>query len=140
AFESKAVLLSSILVSDDQQHSFDVAAVEGSMRVPAGCYTLARGQIGLGRQRVFISPGRTTPIKLAAGESKTYHWGGPIRSEFEFNRSGNQVSFSPDAIWYYGNAGEQYVGWTPIGKSPEFTITDADTGAVLEVAILPGSC
>lgn len=139
-FQSKAVLISSIIVSEDGQHSFDIGAVQGAVTVPAGKYRLAAGQIGLGGQRVFINTGRTEPIVLEAGESRTLSWGGPLKSEFKFNRSGNEVVFSPDAIWYFGNAGEQYVGWTPKGKSPEFTITDAKTGAVLEVAILPGSC
>ncbi|MEM7561242.1 MAG: hypothetical protein AAF394_19125 [Planctomycetota bacterium] len=139
-FESKAVLLSSIIVSEDGKHSFDVGAIQGSVTVPAGTYKLAAGQIGLGKQRVFIEAGQVAPIKLLAGASKELKWGGPIKSEFRFDRVGNQVQFSPDAIWYYGKAGERYVGWSPIGKSPEFKITDADTGAVLEVAILPGSC
>ena len=139
-FQSKAVLLSSVIVSEDGKHSFDVGAVQGAVKVPAGKYRLAAGQIGLGNQRVFITAGRTQKIELAPNEVKALDWGGPLKSEFQINRSGNQIIFSPDAIWFYGNAGEQYVGWTPKGKSPEFKITDAKTGEVLEVAILPGSC
>lgn len=139
-FNSKAALLSSIIVSADKQHSFDVGAIEGPIKIPAARYSVVHGVLGLGEHRVQISSGRMQPFELAADEIKTFDWGGPITSEFKFARAGDQVQFSPNNVWYYGKAGEQYVGWNPIGKSPEFRVLDADTGAVLEVAILPGSC
>ncbi|MEE2937427.1 MAG: hypothetical protein VYA84_15675 [Planctomycetota bacterium] len=140
SFHSKGVLLSSVIVSEDGQHSFDVGAIQGPVEVPAGTYSIVGGVLGLGNHRVQIASGRMSPLNLAAGSSTDFDWGGPIVSEFQFARRGNQVQFSPDHIWYYGRAGEQYAGWNPIGKSPEFKILDADTGVVLEVAILPGSC
>lgn len=140
SFNSKAVLLSSVIVSENGQHSFDVGAIEGAIKVPAGKYRVFGGILGLGEHRVYISAGRMNPLELAADETKKFDWGGPIASEFEFARVGDKVQFSPNHIWYYGKAGEQYSGWNPIGKSPEFKVLDADTGAVLEVAILPGSC
>ncbi|HIF52688.1 MAG TPA: hypothetical protein EYQ87_01585 [Candidatus Nitrosopelagicus sp.] len=80
------------------------------------------------------------PLNLLQAKTTEFNWGGPVESEFQFARVGSKVQFSPNQIWYYGKAGEQYAGWNPIGKSPEFKILDADTGAVLEVLILPGSC
>lgn len=139
-FNSKAAMISSVIVSTDNQYSFDVGAIEGSVKVPAAKYRVVRGVLGLGEQRVQILAGRMTAFELTADETKTVDWGGPIASEFEFGRTGGQLQFSPDHVWYYGKAGEQYVGWDPIGKSPEFKIVDADTGEVLEVAVLPGSC
>ena len=139
-FNSKAALLSSIVVSSDGKHSFDVGAIDGPIKVPAAKYRVLHGVLGLGEHRVQISSGRMEPFELKPGNTKTFNWGGPIASEFEFARSGDQIQFSPNQVWYYGKAGEQYVGWNPIGKSPEFRVLDADTGAVLEVAILPGSC
>ena len=140
SFNSKAVLLSSVIISADRNHSFDVAAIEGPVRVPAGKYTVVAGVVGLGQHRVTISAGRMKPLALEANRSKKFDWGGPVASEFQFARVGDAVQFSPNAIWYYGKAGEQYTGWHPIGKSPEFKVLDADTQVVLEVAILPGSC
>ncbi|MEM8669034.1 MAG: hypothetical protein AAGG48_16045 [Planctomycetota bacterium] len=140
SFHSKAVLMSSVIVSEDRQHSFDVGAVEGPMTIPAGDYTVVSGTLGLGEHRVQITAGRMERLDLVTDSSTMFDWGGPIESEFRFARRGNQLQFSPDQIWYYGRGGEQYVGWNPIGKSPEFKILDADSGAVLDVAILPGSC
>lgn len=140
SFKSKAVLLSSVIVSQDGQHSFDVGGFEGSIRVPAGDYRIASGVVGLGNQRVKVLPGKSKSLKLEPGSTTQYQWGAPLKPEFDFARSGGEIQFTPDQIWFYGSAGEQYVGWTPIGKSPEFKICNADTGAVLEVAILPGSC
>lgn len=140
SFNSKAVLISSVIVSADKKHSFDVGAIEGPIRVPAAKYSIVGGTLGLGEHRVHISSGRMEPFQLASGTKREIDWGGPVASEFRFNRAGDKVQFSPDQIWYYGKAGEQYVGWNPIGKSPEFKILDKETGAVLEVAILPGSC
>lgn len=140
SFSSKAVLLSSVIVSSDKQHSFDVGAMEGAIKVPAGEYQVFAGLLGLGEHRVQIRSGKMTPLELTPGKSQTFDWGGPVSSEFQFARVGNQVQFSPDHVWYFGKAGEQYLGWTPIGKSPEFKVLNAETGAVIEVAILPGSC
>jgi len=74
-FQSKAVLLSSIIVSDDGKHSFDVGAAQGSVTVPVGKYRLAAGQIGLGRQRVFINAGRTKQILTGPKYQTHYHAG-----------------------------------------------------------------
>lgn len=140
SFESKAVLLSAVLLSKDRLHSFDVGAAIGPIEVPSGTYNIAGGLLGLGDHRVTIGAGKMKPVELAPDESSTVDWGGPTRAEFQFARSGDQVKFSSNAIWYFGDAGEEYSGWRPIGKSPEFKIIDAKTGVVLEVAILPGSC
>ena len=39
----------------------------------------------------------------------------------------------------YGAAGEQYSGWNPIGKSPEFTVKEKGSGAELARAVFAGS-
>ena len=140
SFNSKAVLLSAVIVSADKQHSFDVGAFEGAVTVPAGTYTVVGGQLGLGEHRVQIGAGRMKPLQLKPDASEEFDWGGPVASEFQFARAGDKVQFSPNHIWYYGKAGEQYAGWNPVGKSPEFKVINADTGVVMEVAILPGSC
>jgi hypothetical protein len=140
SFDAKAVLLSAVLLSQDQRHSFDVGAALGPIEIPVGTYTVAGGLVGLGEHRVQISAGKMKPLQLMTDQTTTFDWGGPVKSEFRFARRGDQVQFSPDAIWYYGSAGEEYSGWMPIGKSPEFKVVDAATGVVMEVAILPGSC
>ncbi len=140
SFNSKAVLLSSVILSADRKHSFDIGAIEGPVRVPAGKYSVVSGFVGLGQQRVQIKAGKMKPLNLLADRSRKFDWGGPVSSEFQFARVGDQIQFSPNAIWFFGKAGEQYTGWNPVGKSPEFKVVDAETQVVLEVAILPGSC
>ncbi|MDB4419383.1 hypothetical protein N9250_00835 [bacterium] len=140
SFNSKAVLLSSVILSADRKHSFDIGAIDGPVRVPAGKYAVVSGVVGLGQHRVEIKAGKMKPLNLMADRSKSFDWGGPVSSEFKFARVGNEIQFSPNTIWYFGKAGEQYTGWHPIGKSPEFKVVDAETKVVLEVAILPGSC
>ncbi len=140
SFNSKAVLLSAIIVSADKRHSFDVGAIEGAVKVRAGTYSVVSGQLGLGEHRVHIGAGRMKPLNLNPDTAEEFDWGGPVASEFQFARAGDKVQFSPNHIWYYGKAGEQYAGWNPVGKSPEFKVIHADTGVVMEVAILPGSC
>jgi len=140
SFAAKAVLLSAIVRSRDGRNSFDFGAFVGPVEIPAGTYEVVAGSVGLGEHRVQIGAGRMKPLRLAANQAQTFNWGGPVRSEFQFARKGGKVEFSPQTIWYYGQAGEEYFNWTPIGKSPEFKVTNADTGVVLKVAILPGSC
>jgi len=56
-FNSKAAMISSVIVSTDNQYSFDVGAIEGSVKVPAAKYRVVRGVLGLGEQRVQILAG-----------------------------------------------------------------------------------
>ncbi|MHC5025771.1 MAG: hypothetical protein ACYTGR_03300 [Planctomycetota bacterium] len=139
-FETKARLLSAVVRSTDGSHSFDLGRHTGAVDVPAGRYEIISGRLGLGAQTVRVAPGRATPIDMAHGSVKTFAWGGPVEGEFNYLRNGDQVAFSPNAIWYYGAAGEEYLDWNPIGKSPQFEVVSKATGEVLEVLILPGSC
>ena len=140
SFDSRALLLSAIIRSADGKNSFNLGMIDGPVDIPAGSYNMISGAVGLGQHRVYIGPGQMQPLKLAAGTSQEFDWGGPARSEFRYERQGARVRFTPQKIWYFGAAGEEYFGWAPVGKSPEFTIRNADTGVVIEVAILPGSC
>ena len=134
-----AKLLAAIVRSADGAYAFDLAATPGPVTVPAASYEIMTGALGLGRQRVEVTAGRAEAIDVTPGASTTLTWGGPVDAEFEYERAGEQVVFSPDHIWYYGAAGEQYSNWDPIGKSPTFTVRNAVTKEVLEVVILPGS-
>ena len=95
-----------------------MASTKGSVKVPAGIYEIVSGTIGLGKQRVRVRQGRMEPIVLAENGKESLDWGGPVKAEFDFLRAGTQVQFSPNSVWFYGNAGEEYFGWNPIGKSP----------------------
>jgi hypothetical protein len=139
-FDAQARLVAAVVRSTDKEHSFDLAPFDAPIDVPVGEYEIVTGVIGLGKQSVRVGAGRCEPIALGSGDESVFDWGGPVAAEFQYMRRGDEVVFHPDAIWYYGAAGEQYEKWNPIGKSPVFTINDKASGNVLEVLILPGSC
>ena len=141
-FTTKAKLLSAVIKSTDGKYSFEMAkAPEGGMSVPAGKYILHNGELGLGEGRLGMRQGRSKAIEVAAQDTATPTWGdGPARAEFAFKQQGGEVAFSPDAVWYFGAAGEEYFGWTPLGKSPRFKISDRTSGKELAVTQFPGSC
>lgn len=138
-FESKAKLLSAVMVSTDGRHSFDFAGTEGGLRVPAGSYQIHRAQLGLGKMLVDVTAGDAKPLVVREGRRTSWQWGGPVRAEFAYQRKGDTVVLDPRAVWYFGRSGEEYKGWNPVGKSPEFTIADSVTGQALTSAVFPCS-
>ena len=117
-----------------------MAGAGAGMLVPAGDYVLAWGELGLGQSRATIRAGRSAPMSVAAGGVTSTTWGGPVKAEFAYARQADKVNFSPDHIWYYGDKGEEYLGWTPLGKSPKIVIDDGTTGRQIAETYFPGSC
>jgi hypothetical protein len=138
--DTKAKVLSAVVRSSDGRFCFDMAQVQTGLLVPAGSYQLVQGTIGLGESRVAMTAGRSKPFEVRAGGMQELSWGGPVQAEFAYRHSGGQVDLSPDAVWYYGAAGEEYKAWAPIGKSPEFTIRNRKTGREIAQAYFPGTC
>ena len=140
-FESDGKLLWGLVANKDRSLCFDVASCEGALQVPAGRYHFLKGLLGQGRQRVGIAPGRMSAIEVSPGEdSSPIRWGGPVIGEFEYQRRGTRVSFDPSNVRYFGQQGEEYFGWSPIGKSPKFVLTNRKTGKEVATAFFPGSC
>lgn len=137
--ETKGKLLAAIVQSEDERYSFDLARASGGLRVPAGTYRIVRGKLGLGKGFVRVIPGRANELVVAPGGETVLDWGGPVVAEFEYVRRGGLVQLDPNRVWYYGAAGEEYVGWTPIGKSPVFTIKERALGTELAEATFPGT-
>lgn len=138
--ECKAKLRGAIVTSVDGQYSFNAAAGEPALRVPAGRYVLHNGEIVLGDAHATLATGRAQPIEVKADEQNVIAWGGPVQAEFAFHRDGDQVGFAPAEIWYYGKQGESFFDFMPLGKSPDFTIKNKQTGEVITVARFPGNC
>jgi hypothetical protein len=138
-FDTKARLVHLVIGSKDGRHSFEVSNREGAMRVPAGLYTIQSGALGLGKSRVTIRQGRMRPIPVRKDKQKILAWGGPLSAEFSAQRGGGQVAFDPARIWYFGSAGEEYVDWTPLGKSPVFHVIDKKLKKEVATAIFAGS-
>ena len=138
--ETKAKVLSAVVRSQDGRYCFDVAKVQAGQRVPVGKYSLVSGTIGLGKNSVRMVGGRSKSFTVATDGTREVTWGGPVKAEFAYRHSGGEVALSPDQVWYFGAAGEEYVGWTPIGKSPEFSIRNKKTGREIAQAYFPGTC
>lgn len=134
--EAKGKLLSAIVISADRKHSFELSG--GATPVPPGVYRLHAGKLGLGSAELGVRQGGAADLVVSAGRTVALDWGGPARAEFAYQRKGDQLILSPDQVWYFGDAGEEYFGWNPVGKSPEFFI-ESD-GEVIATAIFPGSC
>lgn len=138
--ETKAKVLSAIVKSADGRFSFNLANAAQGMKIPAGSYAVVTGALGIGEQRVSFETGRSRMLKVRAAEKTSMNWGGPVQAEFAYRRQGDQLHLSPDAVWYYGKAGELYHGWNPIGKSPRFVVRALKTGREIAEAYFPGTC
>lgn len=139
SLDAEAKLLTAVVRGEDGRHSFDLAGTEEGLRVPAGRYELHSGSFGLGRARVWVTRGDAESLVVPAGGRVELDWGGPVRAEFAYRRRGDELAFHPDHVWYYGAAGERYVGWQPIGESPEFRVLERESGTELAKAVFPGS-
>lgn len=138
--DTKAKVLSAVLKSIDGQHSFELSRAKGPMLVPTGKYLVHGGELGLGGNRMKFRRGNSKSVKVVADEPRTLGWGGPVKAEFAYQRQGGKVGLSPDAVWYYGNQGEEYYDFVPLGKSPKFTIANKKTGREIATAYFPGTC
>ena len=134
--ETNGKLLSAVVSSTDGQYSFDLA--RGAQVVPVGSYRIHSGAIGLGETTVGVRRGHAEDLVIQDGATAQLEWGGPARAEFAYRHAGDKVEFRPDEVWYYGNSGEEYTQWQPVGKSPTFDVIR--DGEVIASAIFPGSC
>ncbi len=137
---TKGKVLSAIVQSTNGRYSFDMAKATAGMKVPVGGYRLVCGELGLAESRVKMVTGKSQPLAVAKNQTKKACWGGPVKAEFDYQRQDGKVHLSPAKVWYFGAAGEQYVGWVPLGASPKFTITNSADGKEVAQAHVPGSC
>ena len=138
--KTNAKVLGAVVRSKDHAHSFELSGALAGLQVPAGTYEVIGGEIGLGQNRVKFDRGRSADITVPKGKTTEVAWGGPVTAEFAYQRAGDELHLSPEHVWYYGAAGEQYHAWTPVGKSPRFTISDKKTGREIAQSYFPGTC
>ena len=137
---SKARMRSVVVQSADGAHSFEVSRSKGGLKVPAGEYSVHSGRVVLGKSKAELRTGRAKSFTVSSEASTTLPWGGPVKAEFDYARSGDAITIGPLDIWYYGRAGEEYSNFMPLGSSPNFAIKDKQTGEVLVNAKFPGNC
>jgi hypothetical protein len=138
--QSKARMRSIVVANEDGKVSFEVSRIKEGLRVPAGNYFVHSGRVMLGKSKADLRTGRSELIEVTEGGRMTLAWGGPVKAEFDYQRSGGQVTIGPRDIWYYGRSGEEYSNFMPLGSSPNFEIKDRQTGEVLVNAKFPGNC
>lgn len=140
---TKAKMRSVIVNSEDGKHSFELSralTAKGGLNVPAGSYVLHSAQVVLGKSHAEMTVGNSKPITVAAGETSTLSWGGPVNAKFGYKRGGDKLQIAPGDIKYYGSAGEVYANFMPLGSSPKFAIKEKATGKVLVNTVFPGNC
>jgi hypothetical protein len=123
-FESKGKLTSVVVKNENGDCSFELSDAKRGMLLPEGLYTIISGKVEMGREHCLIRTGNSKPIRVTAEEPSVFAWGGPIRAEFDYTRSGEEVTFSPQSLWFFGKAGEEYHTWVPDGAPPKFIIKD----------------
>ncbi|MFT7078019.1 MAG: hypothetical protein ACJA0P_004046 [Planctomycetota bacterium] len=139
-FDGKGVMLGAVVQSLDRKHSFELSGADEGAKVPKGRYRLVSAKIGLGEARATVDTRMMRSIKVKDDETTSLQWGAPIKATFTFDKDGSEVVLDPEKVRYTGAAGERWIGWDPVGKSPTFHIKDAETGKVLVDAVFPGSC
>jgi len=140
SFATKGKVLGAVLQSTDGAYSAAVSKGQATLDLPAATYVLHSGKLSLGGNSVAIRTGRS--LALAVKESATANLilESPVTAEFAFDRTGQEYNFSPEEIWFYGSAGEEYYDWAPLGKSPKISLSDPKTGREIAEAYFPGSC
>jgi hypothetical protein len=139
-FEGKAKVAAAVVVAGEGELSFSLARAKQGLRVPAGEYRLHSGSLVLGDARASVKTGRARPFAVGSGERRVVAWGGPVTAEFAYQRRGDELAFTPWDIWYYGRLGEEYSGFLPLGRSPDFVVRENPGGEPLVIARFPGNC
>ncbi len=126
-FATKGKLVAAVVMSEDGEFSFEVSKAKKGLVVPTGAYEIVAGLVTKGREHVSIRKGKSRVFRVLEGQSSAVAWGGPLEAEFEYDRKGKDVTFSPNKLWFFGRAGEEYYNWVPDGKPPKFIIADGVT-------------
>lgn len=133
-------VMAAVLNSTDGRYSVHLSKHDVDVVVPAGNYELHSGVLSLAGSRVDMAKGRSKAFAVTADGAEQLAWGGPAKAEFAYQENGGQLTFDPNAIWFFGSKNEEYKNWNPVGKSPLITVVDRATGALIAETRFPGSC
>lgn len=137
-FSAKGKLEAVVVANDSGDVSFEMSKAKKGLRIPEGLYRIVSGLVAKGKETVKVRTGNSKPIRVAAQNDAIFAWGGPLDVKFDYNRQGDQVTFSPNRIWFYGKSGVEFYDWFPDGKPPKFIVRDAKTGRELNQAAFGG--
>jgi hypothetical protein len=79
------------------------------------------------------------PIVLAAEQSHSLAWGGPLHARFRCSVSEGELTVFSN-VRFTGSGGEEYFGFAPDANSPSIRVLDVTTGKVVQYGQMGGCC
>jgi len=122
-FNAKGKLANAVISDSTGKISFNLAASK-ELLVPVGEYTITAGLITKGSSSARIRQGKMSPLRVEADKVTKLKWGAKVTAEFTHAVDGKDVKIEPNAVHYYGAAGEEYYDFVPGAKSPKFLVYD----------------
>ncbi len=95
-----------------------------------GSYTFTGGFAKKGSDTAHLRAGKMKPIVVDAEQTSSLKWGAPLIAEFDFTRSGNDLTVQPD-VKFIGQGGEEWHTLLPDAKSPKLNFYDEATKKLL---------
>ncbi len=122
-YNAKGKLANAVISDSSGTISFNLADSK-DLRVPVGDYTITAGLITKRNYSARIRQGKMRPVKVEADKAFKLTWGAKVTAEFTHSVDGKDVKVEPNAVHYYGAAGEEYYDFVPNAKSPKFLVYD----------------
>lgn len=122
-YNAKGKLANAVISDSSGKLSFNLADSK-ELKVPTGEYTITAGLITKGSNSVRIRQGKMSPVRVETDKVTKLKWGAKVTAEFTHSVDGKDVKIEPNAVHYYGAAGEEYYDFVPNAKSPKFFVYD----------------
>jgi hypothetical protein len=136
-FQSRGELDYAVFSSGES--SFELADAPEGRRIPAGSYRFISGRVSKGAETARMAGGSMAPIVLAAEQSHSLTWGGPLHARFRCSVSDGELTVFSN-VRFTGVGGEEYFGFAPDANSPSIRVLDARTGKVVLYGQMGGCC
>lgn len=121
------------------ESSFELADAHDGRRIPAGSYRFICGRASKGAETARMTGCSMAPIVLAAEQSHSLTWGGPLHARFRCSVSEGELTVFSN-VRFTGIGGEEYFGFAPDANSPSIRVLDATTGKVVQYGQMGGCC
>jgi anti-sigma factor RsiW len=106
-FLGKAKIKSVVVASEDC--SFNLAAIKKDSPLPADTYRLVQARLSARKKEITVWGGTRTLVTVQPQEANVLRWGGPLRVDFCYRRTGALLQIRHRDLTFYGRAGEVYV-------------------------------
>ena len=136
-FHSRGALDYAVFSSGES--SFELADAPEGQRIPAGSYRFIAGRASKEAETARMTGGSMAPIVLAAEQSHSLSWGGPLHARFRCSVSEGELTVFSN-VRFTGTGGEEYFGFAPDANSPSIRVLDVTTGKVVQYGQMGGCC